>query len=174
MSRPGGRRDGASDEGGAAGAGTSGRPWCLSRVHERGEHRMRKVVTGEQVAQLANPDPFALPVWRAPVYRTPFGIIMLVKLARLIGWLVRLIARHPLAASVLALAGVIWVRFGRVTLVVLVLAVLVLLAGWRCLWPVSFSRWVGRPARGKWRAWCYRRRWPAVLVIAGLAPAYQG
>ena len=34
---------------------------------------MRKVVTGEQVAQIYNPDPFALPVWRAPVYRTPPG-----------------------------------------------------------------------------------------------------
>jgi DNA segregation ATPase FtsK/SpoIIIE, S-DNA-T family len=69
---------------------------------------------------------------------------------------------------------VIWVRFGRVTLVVLALALVVMLAAWRCCWPVSFSRRVGRPARGKWRAWCYRRRWPAVLVIAGLAPAYQG
>ena len=37
---------------------------------------MRKVVTGEQVAQLYNRDPFALPVWRAPVYQTPFGIIL--------------------------------------------------------------------------------------------------
>ena len=25
------------DQGGAAGAGTSGRPWVLSRVHERGD-----------------------------------------------------------------------------------------------------------------------------------------
>ena len=32
---------------------------------------MRKVITGEQVAQLYNRDPFALPVWRAPVYQTP-------------------------------------------------------------------------------------------------------
>ena len=70
------RRDGSPDGGGAAGAGTSGRPWVLSRVHERGDQRMRKVVTGEQVAQLSNPDPFAMPVWRAPVYRTPLGIIL--------------------------------------------------------------------------------------------------
>ena len=60
-SLPGGRRDGPDDGGGAAGAGTSGRPWVLSRVHERGDQRMRKVVTGEQVAQLYNRDPFALP-----------------------------------------------------------------------------------------------------------------
>ena len=30
---------------------------------------MRKVMTGEQVAQLSNRDPFALPIWRAPIYR---------------------------------------------------------------------------------------------------------
>ena len=37
---------------------------------------MRRVVTGEELAQLYNPDPFAMPRWRAPVYRTPFGIIL--------------------------------------------------------------------------------------------------
>jgi hypothetical protein len=39
---------------------------------------MRRVVTGEQLAQLANPDPFAVPVMRAPVYRTPGWIIAVV------------------------------------------------------------------------------------------------
>ena len=34
---------------------------------------MRKVITGEQVAQLYNRDPFALPVWRAPIYETRPG-----------------------------------------------------------------------------------------------------
>jgi DNA segregation ATPase FtsK/SpoIIIE, S-DNA-T family len=135
---------------------------------------MRRIVTGEQVARLSNPDPFALPVWRAPVYRTPAWIVIIMQLARLLGRLVRLIARHPLAASVLALVTVIWVKLGWITLVALVLAVVVMLAAWWWFWPVSFSRWAGRPARSKWRAWCYRRRWAAVLVIAGLAPWYQG
>jgi S-DNA-T family DNA segregation ATPase FtsK/SpoIIIE len=135
---------------------------------------MRRVVTGEELAQIYNPDPFAMPRWRAPVYRTPFGIILLMKFARLLGWIARLIARHPLAASVLALTAVTWVKLGWVTLVALVLAVIVMLACWRWFWPVSFSRWVGRPARGKWRAWCYRRRWAAVMTIAGVAPWYQG
>ena len=56
---------------------------------------MRRVVTGEQQAQLANPDPFAVPVMRAPVYRTPGWIIAVVQLARLVWWLGRLIVRHP-------------------------------------------------------------------------------
>ena len=78
---------------------------------------MRKVVTGEQVAQIANPDPFALPVWRAPVYRTPLGVVLAVKVFRLLAWLIRLVARHPLAASVLALLAVTWADLGWLGLV---------------------------------------------------------
>jgi DNA segregation ATPase FtsK/SpoIIIE, S-DNA-T family len=135
---------------------------------------MRRVVTGEELAQLTNPDPFAMPRWRAPVYRTPFGIILAVKFVKLLAWIVRTVVRHPLVASVLALAAVTWVKLGWVTLVALVLAAVVMLACWRWCWPVSFSRWIGRPARGKWRTRCYRRRWAAVMTIAGVAPWYQG
>ena len=102
---------------------------------------MRKVVTGEQVAQIYNPDPFALPRWRAPVYRTPFGIILAVKLFRLLAWLVRLVARHPLAASILALPrsrGSSSAGSGLPGL-----AAVVVLTAWRWFWPASFSRWVG-------------------------------
>ena len=41
-------------------------------------------VTGEQIAQVDNPDPFASPVWRSPVYRTPEPVIWLVQLLRLL------------------------------------------------------------------------------------------
>jgi S-DNA-T family DNA segregation ATPase FtsK/SpoIIIE len=135
---------------------------------------MRRVVTGEELAQLYNPDPFAMPRWRAPVYRTPLGIILVAKLFKLLACIARMVVRHPLAASVLSLSAAIWVRLGWVTLVALVLAVMVMLAAWRWFWPGSFSRWVGRPARGTWRTWCYRRRWAAVMTIAGVAPWYQG
>jgi DNA segregation ATPase FtsK/SpoIIIE, S-DNA-T family len=138
---------------------------------------MRRVVTGEELAQLYNPDPFAMPRWRAPVHRTPFGIILAAKLVKLLAWIARMAARHPLAAGMLALVALVavtWVELGWVTLVGLVLAAVVILIAWRWFWPVSFSRWVGRPARGTWRAWCYRRRWAAVMAIAGVAPWYQG
>ena len=92
---------------------------------------MRRVVTGEQLAQLYNPDPFAMPRWRAPVYRTPLGIIMAVKVFKLLAWIARLTFRHPLAASVLALVAVIWLDLGWVALVALVLAAVVMLAAWR-------------------------------------------
>jgi DNA segregation ATPase FtsK/SpoIIIE, S-DNA-T family len=135
---------------------------------------MRRVITGEQVAQLYNRDPFALPIWRAPVYRTPAGLILLVQLARLLGWLVRLIIRHPLAAAVAAVLFLAWLNAGWLGLVFLAAWVLTVLATWRWFWPGSFTRWVAGPARGKWRAWFYRRRWAGVMAISGVAPWHQG
>ena len=46
--------------------------------------RGRNWVMGEQLAQVDNRDPFAVPVWRSPVYRTPEPVIMVVQLVRLI------------------------------------------------------------------------------------------
>ena len=136
---------------------------------------MRKVITGEQVAQLSNRDPFALPVWRAPVYRTPAGIVLVVQLARLLVWLVRLVARHPAAATVAAVLIWIWLNIGWIGLILLFAWAGVVLAAWRYLWPSSFTRWIATPARGRWRGWwCYRRRWAGVMAISGVAPWHQG
>ncbi len=135
---------------------------------------MRKVITGEQVAQIYNRDPYALPVWRAPVYQTPAGITLLVQLFRLLGWLVRLIAQHPAAATVLAVLALIWLSLGWPGLIALVACAVVLLVTWRWFWPVSFARWISGPARGRWRAWFYRRRWVGVMAISGAAPWHQG
>ncbi len=106
---------------------------------------MRRVVTGEQQAQLTNPDPFAVPVMRAPVYRTPGWIIAVVQLARLVWWLARLVVRHPVADAVLAVLVLVWLNAGWPGLVALVLAVVVVLAAWRGSRPVSFSRWIAGP-----------------------------
>jgi S-DNA-T family DNA segregation ATPase FtsK/SpoIIIE len=135
---------------------------------------MRRIVTGEQVAQLTNPDPFAVPRWRAPVYRTPGWVITLVQLWRALVWLVRLIVRHPVVDAVLAVLVLVWLNAGWPGLVALVAGAVAILVIWRWRWPVSFSRWVAGPVRGKWRAWFYRRRWAAVMTISGLAPFYQG
>ena len=135
---------------------------------------MRRVVTGDDIAQLRNPDPFAVPAWRSPVYRTPLWIVAIVHFVRMIVWLVRFLFRHP----VMVLAAVIGVLMWRVTgwlgLVVLAASITAGLALWRWLFPASFSRLIGTPARGQWRAWYYRRRWAAVMTIARLAPLYQG
>ena len=135
---------------------------------------MRKVVTGEQVAQLHNGDPFAVPVWRAPVYRTPFVFVAAVQLARLLGRLIRFLFRHPLAVLVIIVGTLLWRVLGWPGLTVLATSGVVILAAWRWRFPASFSRFIGAPARGRWRAWHYRRRWGAVMTIGRLAPAYQG
>jgi hypothetical protein len=69
---------------------------------------MRKVVTGEQLAQIYNPDPFARPVFRAPVYRTPAGIIATAQLFRLLAWIIRMCVRHPVAATAVLVMASIW------------------------------------------------------------------
>ena len=53
-------------------------------------------VTGEQIAQVDNADPFAAPVWRSPVHRTPEWVIWLVQLVRLLLRVVWFLIRHPL------------------------------------------------------------------------------
>jgi DNA segregation ATPase FtsK/SpoIIIE, S-DNA-T family len=134
---------------------------------------MRKVVTGDQVAQLHNRDPLAFPVWRAPVYRTPGWIIMLAQLCRFIAWLVRLVVRHPVASAVLAVVGYLWAATGWPGVTLVTAGAVLVLACWRVWGPVSFARWAAAPARSSWRAWQYRRRWAAVMTISGLAPLYQ-
>ena len=135
---------------------------------------MRKAITGEQVAELYNRDPFALPMWRSPVYRTPAGFILLVQLVRLLGWLFRLVTRHPVTAAVLALLLVTWLNVSWLGLVLLATWVAVVLVTWRYFWPGSFARWISSPGRSRWRAWFYRRRWAGVMAISGVAPWHQG
>src|SRR5215471_10306500 len=62
----------------------AGRPFLSPIAQGRGEHRMRHLVTGEYLAQVRNPDPFAVPAWRSPVYRTPAWVVAIVQLARLL------------------------------------------------------------------------------------------
>ena len=76
--------------------------------------------------------------------------------------------------AVLTVLALVWLNAGWPGLVALVLIVAMVLAGWRGARPVSFSRWIAGPARGKRRSWFYRRRWGAVMTVGGLAPFYQG
>ncbi len=135
---------------------------------------MRKVITGEQVAQIYNPDPFARPVFRAPVYQTPAGLILAAWVVKLIARLLRLVFRHPVAAGVLAVLVFLWLNLGWPAMTALAGCAAVVLVIWRCCWPGSFARWVATPVRCAWRAWSYRRRWHAVMSIADLAPFYRG
>jgi S-DNA-T family DNA segregation ATPase FtsK/SpoIIIE len=135
---------------------------------------MRRVVTGDQIAQLRNPDPFAVPAWRSPIYRTPLAIVAIVHTARLLARLVRFVFRHPVLVSAVIVGVFMWRVIGWLGLVVLAVSITAALALWRWRFPASFYRFIGTPARAQWRAWHYRRRWAAVMTIGRLAPVYQG
>jgi DNA segregation ATPase FtsK/SpoIIIE, S-DNA-T family len=134
---------------------------------------MRRVVTGEEIAQLRNPDPFAIPAWRSPIYRTPGWMVAMVQLFRTLWRLARFLARHPVADAVIAVLAATWFYLSWPGLLGVSLAIVTALTHcWRC-WPASFSQHVVARARRKWRAWFYRRRWAAVMTIASLAVVYQ-
>jgi DNA segregation ATPase FtsK/SpoIIIE, S-DNA-T family len=129
---------------------------------------------GEQLAQVSNPDPFAAPVWRSPVYRTPEYVIWIVQLLRLLWRVAWFVIRHPGLDVTAGALLLLWINTGWSGLAVLAGAVLVALVALRLAWPSWFARLVTRPVRNRWRWWCYRRRWQAVLTITRLAPLYQG
>jgi DNA segregation ATPase FtsK/SpoIIIE, S-DNA-T family len=132
-------------------------------------------IDGEQYAQVENADPFAPAVWRSPVHRTPEWIIWLVQLIRLLVRVIWFLLRHPLldvAAGVLVLA---WYQAGWPGVIAAMTSALGALVILRIMLPGWFTRLVSVPARCRWRWWwCYRRRWRAVLTIAGLGPKYRG
>jgi DNA segregation ATPase FtsK/SpoIIIE, S-DNA-T family len=113
--------------------------------------------SGDQIAQVNNPDPFAVPVWRSPVYHTPGWVITIVQLFRAIKALVLFLARHPLATLTAVALGLSGYRFGWPGPVGLAASITALLAAWWWRWRASF-----------------RRHWAAVMTIGRLAPVYQG
>jgi S-DNA-T family DNA segregation ATPase FtsK/SpoIIIE len=131
-------------------------------------------VTGEQIAQVDNPDPFASPVWRSPVYRTPEFVIWIVQLLRLVIRVAWFVLRHPLVDAVAGLVALIWVHAGWPGVAVLAVIVAAALVVLRVAWPGWFARLVAGPARCRWRWWFYRRHWHAVMTITRLAPTYRG
>src|SRR5690348_10642865 len=104
---------------------------------------MRKVVTGDQVAQIYNRDPFAVPAWRSPVFRTPFALVLIVQAARLLWRLARFVTRHIVAILALLAWVVAGREIGMTGLVAPVLTAATVLVVWRWRLPGSFTRWVG-------------------------------
>jgi DNA segregation ATPase FtsK/SpoIIIE, S-DNA-T family len=134
----------------------------------------RSWVAGEQLAQVDNRDPFAAPVWRSPVYRTPEGVIMVVQLLRLIWRVLWFTVTHPLIAAVAALVVMVWLGLSWPGLTGLAAVAAAGLAGLRLIRPEWFARFVTVPVLD-WLRWVfYRRRWKAAMTLAGLAPDYRG
>src|ERR1700722_16176327 len=106
---------------------------------------MRGKVSGEQIAQIDNPDPFAPAVWRSPVHRTPEPLIWLVQLLRLLGRVAWVLVRHPLPDLRAGLALLVWLNLGWPGLTGLVVLVLVAILGLRVWRPDWFARFVVTP-----------------------------
>ena len=130
--------------------------------------------TGEQIAQVDNADPFAAPVWRSPVHRTPEWVIWLVQLIRLVIRVVWFLVRHPLLDVAAGAVVTTWAETGWPGVVVLACVTVAVLVTLRIWWPDWYARLVSGPMRCRWRWLGYRRRWQAVMTISGLAPRYRG
>src|ERR1022692_3449930 len=113
--------------------------------------------SGEQITQVNNPDPFAPPIWRSPVFHTPGWIIALVQLWRLLAAIIGFILRHPLLDLAAGVVAVTWLNLGWPGLVLLAVVVPGTLALWWRWRPGSFARFIARSVLGKWRRWPYRR-----------------
>src|SRR6266516_5085908 len=113
----------------------------------RGDRIMRRVVTGDDIAQVRNPDPFAVPAWRSPVYRTPLAIVAIVHFVRMIVWLVRFLFRHPIGVLAAITGVLMWRLVGWLGVVVPAASIAGLLVMWRWRCPSSFSRFIATPAR---------------------------
>ena len=107
--------------------------------------RSRSRVAGEQLAQVDNRDPFAAPVWRSPVYRTPEGVIVAVQLLRLIWRVLWFTVTHPLVAAAAALVVMTWLGLSWPGLAALAAVVVAGLAGLRLIRPDWFTRLVTVP-----------------------------
>src|SRR6185437_1088963 len=134
----------------------------------------KRQVAAQPLAQVDNPDPFAVPVWRSPVYQTPHFVIWPVQLVRLVFRLIWFVLRHPLLDATGAAAVFTWLKLGRPGLVALAAVTVLALSLAYLLWPEWFIRTIITGARGYWRHWFYRRRWAAAMTLAGLAPSYRG
>ena len=130
--------------------------------------------SGDQIAQVNNPDPFAVPVWRSPVFHTPGWVITIVQLARALDALVAFLGPPPAADLTAALLALAWYLIGWPGPVILAASIATVLATWWWRGPASFPAHVTGRALGKWRRWHYQRHWAAVMTIGRLAPIYQG
>jgi S-DNA-T family DNA segregation ATPase FtsK/SpoIIIE len=131
-------------------------------------------VTGESFAQVSNPDPFAPPVWRSPVYRTPEFVIWLVQLARFLARALWFVICHPLLDLITGLVILDYLNLGWPGLAGTAAFIIAALVTLRLTRPELFARFVTGPVRDARRYWVYRRHWHAVMTISGLAPLYQG
>ncbi|TYK51479.1 cell division protein FtsK [Actinomadura decatromicini] len=105
----------------------------------------------------------------------PEGLVLIVNAVRALVGTVVFLVRNIVPVSVLS--GLAWLgyRFGWLVPVLVLFLVAVGLSVWAGADRPSFVRWIGRPARARWRlVLVYRRDWQPVLVTAGLTKVHKG
>ncbi|WP_432928317.1 FtsK/SpoIIIE domain-containing protein [Microbispora sp. CA-135349] len=136
---------------------------------------MLKRLPGGEVRNLVSTTPDTAVVFKPAVVQTPAILTILVFLGRLVAGLVRTFLVHPIAVAVLAVPGVIWVRYGWPVAVATVTIPGSLLFGWMLADRASFARWIGWRLLAFWRRfWIYRRHWQPVMIVSGLGRHLQG
>ncbi|MEW9531906.1 FtsK/SpoIIIE domain-containing protein [Microbispora sp. NPDC049125] len=136
---------------------------------------MLKRLPGGEVHSLVSTTPDTAVVFKPAVVRTPAIITILVFLGRLIAGLFRTLVVHPVAVAMLAVPGVIWVRYGWPVAVSVITLPGSLLIGWAVADRASFARWIGWRLLAFWRRfWIYRRHWQPVMIVSGLGRHIRG
>ena len=135
----------------------------------------KRQVAGQPLAQVDNPDPFAVPGLalaglpdppRRHLDRAARPAHLAADLVHRSGIRCSLPGARCWSSPVSGSAGRAsspWRRSSSLTLALVYL-----------LWPEWFARHVVQAARDQWRHWFYRRRWQAAMTLAGLAPTYRG
>ncbi|MEU8379467.1 FtsK/SpoIIIE domain-containing protein [Streptosporangium sp. NPDC048865] len=136
---------------------------------------MFKKLPGDEARTLVTTTPDTAVVFRPAVVRTPAILTITIFLWRLLAGIVRLVWRHPVIVTLLAVPAVLGLLYGW-EFAVAPLAVLVLNTTlWALLDRASFLRWVGWRLLAWWRlVWIYRRHWQPVMIISGLGRHLQG
>ncbi|MFI6457534.1 FtsK/SpoIIIE domain-containing protein [Streptosporangium amethystogenes] len=136
---------------------------------------MFKKLPGDEARTLVSTTPDTAVVFRPAVVRTPAIFTITIFLWRLLAGVIRLIWRHPVAVTVLAVPAVLGVLYGWRVALIVVTVPLSLLAPWPFFDRSSFDRWVGWRLLAFWRlVWVYRRHWQPVMIVSGLGRHLQG
>ncbi|MDP9866042.1 MULTISPECIES: FtsK/SpoIIIE domain-containing protein [Streptosporangium] len=136
---------------------------------------MFKKLPGDEAQHLVSTTPDTAVVFRPAVVQTPAIVTLVIFAWRLLAGAVRLLWRHPIAAAVVAVPGVIWTLYGWQWSAALVTLALVGLTAWALADRSSFLRRIGWRLLAWWRlVWIYRRHWQPVMIISGLGRHVRG
>ncbi|GAA1797222.1 cell division protein FtsK [Planosporangium flavigriseum] len=111
---------------------------------------------------------------RTPVVKLPLWLVLTWWLLKGLALAVVLACRYWYATGPTVLLACLYVDFGWLGPVGLLVGLAALGAGWRFGHRASFERFGWWPALSRWRRWWYRRRWLSAMTTAKLTVAFDG